>query len=81
MITDSEFYHWETDEAQTTNEITMHDFIDNELPDDIYEVYLHDGTYAEIQEIESGMCWAVHASGNGDFCNHKVQFDAIGYRQ
>ncbi len=80
MLTDNEFYCWETDEPHATNEITMGDFLDNELTDQ-YEVQTVDGTYAEISESSSGFYWAVHAGGDGDFTHHKVKFDAIGYRR
>ena len=78
MLTDLKFYQWSTEEEHATNEITMGDFLDNELTDD-YEVYFIDGTYAEIKE-RGGFRWAVHASGDGDFRNHNVRFDAIGFR-
>ena len=77
MLTDNEFYYWETDEAHPDNSVTMGDFLDNHLTDE-YEVREHDGTYAEIIEIDGGHCWAVHASGDGDFIHHKVQFDPMG---
>lgn len=78
MITDNEFYYWSTKDEHSSNEETMSDFINNHLSDD-YDVYFVDGTYAEMKDI-NGFCWAVHAGGDGDFRNHKVQFDAIGYR-
>lgn len=79
MLTDHEFYYWSTDAEHANNEITMGDFLDNHLTGD-YEISLVDGTYAEIKERDN-FYWAVHASGDGDFRNHKVQFDAIGFRR
>lgn len=78
MITDNEFYYWSTEEEHSDNNITMGDFLDNELTDD-YEITLVDETYAEIKERD-GFYWAVHAYGNGDFRSHVVRFDSIGVR-
>jgi hypothetical protein len=77
MITDNEFHYWATEEEHSDNNETMSDFLNNELTDD-YSVILVDGTYAEIQD-ESGHRWEVHASGDGDFYNHKVQFVPLGF--
>lgn len=64
-------YYWETEEPLATNELTMHDWVDNHMPDD-YELLKHYGTYAEVKTPEGTI--EVHASGDGDFCNHKVSF-------
>ena len=68
-------YYWETEEELATNEITMHDYIDNHMPDD-WIVICHDGTYAEIITPELGE-HALHASGDGDFRTHKIEFVAL----
>ncbi len=68
-------YYWETEEPLATNMDNMTDYLDYHLPDE-YEVLLVDGTYAEIKD-ENGNKFAVHASGDGDFCHHKVEFEAI----
>lgn len=78
MITDNEFYYWSTEEPHYDNNETMCDFLNNDLTDDYIVIY-EDGTYAEIQEVDGGHCWGVHASGNGDCFNHKVQFVAMGF--
>jgi len=77
MITDNEFYYWSTEESHYDNNETMCDFLNNELTDD-YVVTYEDGTYSEIKEVDVGHCWEVHASGDGDFFNHKVQFVPMG---
>ena len=72
-------YTWETTEALSTNEGTMNDFINNHLDGHCgkeYEVVYEDGTYVEIQN-EAGTLYGVHASGNGDFCSHKVTFEEL----
>lgn len=59
-----------------TNEVTMDYFIENLMAEhcgEDYEVVHEDGTYVEIQNDE-GILYGVHASGNGDFCNHKIEF-------
>lgn len=68
-------YYWKTDYEHINNIETMSEFLNYILPDD-YEVYFVDGTYAEIISSENKM-YAVHASGNGDFNNHKVDFEQI----
>ena len=70
-------YYWQTEEPLSTNEYTMHDFIDNHLDFDNFDLTNHDGTYAEIKNRKTGKEYEVHASGNGDFCNHKVEFREI----
>jgi|TARA_B110000483_G_C18137461_1_gene520082 hypothetical protein len=74
-----EDYTWTTEDALSTNENTMNDFIDNHLYEHCgegYEVVYEDGTYVEIQD-DNGTLYEVHASGNGDFCNHKVTFKEL----
>ena len=74
-----ENFYWETELPLATNEDTMHDFIDNHLKEhcgEEYEIIHHEGTYAEIENHE-GTTYGVHASGNGDFCSHKVHFVRI----
>ena len=73
-ISDGANYSWETDNAHANNSETMSNFIDCYLPDD-FEVHLIDGSYAEIQGNHN-LCFEVHASGNGDFNSHKVEFKA-----
>lgn len=70
-----ENYYWTTEESISTNELTMCDYLDNHL-DEEFEVTLQEGTYAEIKS-EDGREYEVHASGNGNFMNHKVHFVEI----
>ena len=69
-------YRWRTTEPHATNEITMGDYLENHLPDNFEELFV-DGTYAEIMDKNTRAIWGVHASGDGDFCNHKVEFEFI----
>jgi len=74
-----EDYTWVTTVALATNEDTMNDFIDNHLYEhcgESYEVVYEDGTYVEIQD-DNGTLYGVHASGNGDFCSHRVSFEEL----
>jgi len=74
-----EDYTWTTEEALSTNEATMNDFIENHMDKHCgegYEVIFEDGTYAEIQN-DKGVLYGVHASGNGDFCSHRVRFERL----
>ena len=70
-----ETFYWSTDYYHANNETTMCEFLDHYLPDK-YIVTFVDGTYAEVispDDIEYG----VHASGNGDFYNHKIEFEEV----
>ena len=71
-------YFWETEEPLSTNNDTMTDFIDNHMQGyfgEVLEVVYDDGTYIEAQY--DGNMYAIHASGNGDFCNHKVSIELL----
>ena len=67
------FYRWKTEEALQDNYVTMCDFLDNHADDVFGEftIELEDGSYCEIM-TEKGK-YELHASGDGDFCNHKVE--------
>jgi len=69
-------YYWTTEECHSDNNFTMQDYLNNHLSDE-FEVTLEDGTYAEITSKSTGAVWGVHASGNGDCFNHKVEFKNI----
>lgn len=69
-----ETIYFETEESLPDNQTTMCyylDYINATL--DIIEV---DGTYAEGVDCH-GNLWAIHASGNGDFNNHKIEFELL----
>lgn len=71
-------YYWSTREEHYDNNVTMNDFLNCELGEDSgYEVIEVDGTYAEIESVDDGKRFAVHASGNGDSYNHKVRFELL----
>lgn len=64
---------WETDDPHADNTETMCDYIENH---NMLDITMVDGAYAE--EVNSqGQKYAIHASGDGDFCNHKVEFELI----
>lgn len=64
-------YYWKTEDPHADNSVTMSDYLNNEM-DNSFSIILVDGTYAEIKTNHGK--FAVHASGNGDFLNHKVEF-------
>ena len=70
-----ETFCWSTDYDHANNKTTMCEFLDYHLPDE-YIVTFVDGTYAEIISPD-GIEYGVHASGNGDFYNHKIEFEEI----
>ena len=68
-------FYWKTDYEHAINETTMCEFLDYYLPEE-YTVTFVDGTYAEVISPD-GVEYGVHASGNGDFYNHKITFEEI----
>lgn len=76
-----ETFYWKTESPLATNTDTMNDFLDNHLESYCgldYKIIEQDGTYAEIENSE-GTTYGLHASGNGDFCTHKVEFEKLSY--
>ena len=65
--------YWSTDDYHSTNSDTMCDYLENINMLDITYV---DGTYAEGVNC-NGEKYEIHASGNGDSLNHKVEFILI----
>ena len=73
LLSEESFY-WETDEPHTDNMETMYEFLEEHLPEDC-EIVEHNGTYAEVKQGEKVV--GIHASGNGDFKRHKVEFEEV----
>ena len=71
-----ETFRWHTIEPHPNNETTMNDYLENHLPQ-CFDVILEDGTYAEIQNKNTGQIFGVNASGDGDFTHHKVEFEFV----
>ena len=70
-----ETFYWSTDHVHHNNEQTLGEFLYTILPEE-YTITFVDGTYAEIISPD-GIEYGVHASGNGDFYNHKIEFEEI----
>lgn len=68
-----ETYYFTTLEAHVNNEETMNVYLENHCMLDIIFV---DGTYAEGINSK-GEKYGIHASGNGDSFNHKIDFELI----
>jgi len=64
---------WQTDEPHSDNTITMSEYI-NDMT--LLDITLIDGTYAEGVDCK-GQRYGIHASGDGDFCNHKIEFELL----
>lgn len=71
-----EKYYWKTFVAHANNTETMEDYLSGHLPAE-FHIVKQDGSYAEIQSVDTAQIYAVHASGNGDFFNHVVIFGLI----
>ena len=69
-------FYWNTENEHSNNVETMQEYLEEHLPS-CFKVIFEDGTYAEIQNINSGQIFGVNASGNGDFRSHKVEFEYI----
>lgn len=69
-----ENYYWKTLEYHPDNNFTMDDYLTYHLPNGA-EVLMVDGTYAEIKY--EGKKYALHASGDGDSYNHKIEFEEL----
>ena len=75
-----ENYYWSTKFPHSDNSETCIDFLENEMEKHCgsdFELVYSDGSYAEIQN-DKGELYALHVSGNGDFCNHQVSFKFLG---
>jgi hypothetical protein len=57
-------FNWETEIPHVCNTETMSHYLENYLESD-FNVIMQDGSYAEIQLLNDGKVYAVHASGNG----------------
>ena len=73
VIEDDITIYWHTDEPHADNTITMSEYI-NDMT--LLDITLIDGTYAEGIDC-NGQRYGIHASGNGDFCNHKIEFELL----
>lgn len=69
-------YYWQTEDDHFNNEETMEEFLEDHLEDQ-FEILSVDGSYAEIKDKNSGDIWGCHASGNGSFYDHKIEFELI----
>ena len=69
-----ETFYWNTEYPHNNNEHTMEEWLSKYCDLDIT---LTDGTYAEGMD-KKGNLFAIHASGNGDFFSHKIEFVYIG---
>lgn len=68
-------YYWKTDEYHSDNNMTMNDYLENEM-DQSNEVILVDGTYAVIKTV-NGVKYTLQAKGNGDSFNHIIEFELL----
>jgi hypothetical protein len=68
-----ETVYWTTEEPHATNTETMGNYL---TTINMLDIVLVDGTYAEGINGKNEK-YEIHASGNGDFCHHKVEFKLI----
>lgn len=68
-----ETIYWETEEELNDNSFVMTDYLENI---NMLDIVFLDGTYAEGVNC-NGEKFEIHASGNGDFFNHKIEFVKI----
>jgi|TARA_R110000851_G_C12697250_1_gene525670 hypothetical protein len=65
--------YWETEQSHSDNSATMQDYLENI---NMLDIHLVQGTYAEGSNGK-GERYAIHASGDGDFNHHKIEFILI----
>ena len=68
-----ETIYWKTEDSHANNSETMCDYLDNE---NMLDIDFVDGTYAEGTNAQ-GQRFEIHASGDGDFNHHKIEFVLI----
>jgi hypothetical protein len=72
-----EDFTWNTEYDLPDNTAVMMEWIDVYMPEEVILIEESlDGTYSEIIN-EEGHKFACHASGNGDFFNHKINFELL----
>lgn len=64
-------HYWSTSYYHPDNKYTMDDYLDNILPKDFREIE-RDGSFAVVEHSD-GTRYELHASGNGDGYDHKVE--------
>lgn len=69
-------YTWSTENAHANNTETMSDYLQNHLPEHL-TILFQDGSYTEVIDNATLQVFGVHASGNGDFNNHRVRFEVL----
>lgn len=65
--------YWKTEEPLNDNNFVMNDYLENI---NMLDITFVDGTYAEGVNAQ-GDKFEIHASGNGDFFNHKIEFKVL----
>ena len=68
-----ETIYWTTDEPHADNITTMCDYLETI---NMLDITFIGGTYAEGVNV-NGQKYAIHASGNGDSFNHKIEFELL----
>jgi len=74
-----EDFKWKTHEPHSNNSVTMDDFLTNYLDNHCgigFTIVYEDGSYSEIINGNKEH-YALHASGDGDFFNHKIRFEKL----
>ena len=68
-----ETIYWTTEYYHADNITTMCEYLE-EI--NMLDITFVDGTYAEGKNAK-GEKYAIHASGNGDSFNHKIEFELL----
>lgn len=71
-----ETYYFKTEHSHANNTVTMSEFLEYHLESN-FMIDFQDGSYAVIQDELNGKRYGVSASGNGDFHNHKIEFNLL----
>lgn len=68
-------FYWETEEYHHDNSITLNDWLENQMEDDVDIIY-KDGGYCEVYEAY-GDTYSLMAGGNGDSYSHKIEIEKL----
>jgi len=68
-------FYWETEEYHHDNSITLNDWLENQMQDDV-EITYQSGSYCEV--INSfGESYSLMVGGNGDSYSHQIEIEKL----
>jgi len=68
-------FYWETKEYHHDNSVTLNDWLENQMEDDV-EITYQSGSYCKVMN-SFGESYSLMASGNGDSYSHKIEIEKL----